>query len=217
MRTETLGFLSAQLLSRLGFGAQGSRVGAAAGLVRSVLFTSQIQIYRAHEWKHLKRWEDSQLGADQRFIDYPEWVDTGRVTMVQIFEGGRPCALTLGIDPARYLEDEVTMLPDSYECKAQIEVYPVNDIVRRVRVHGIEQLGSFTLDDDRTTVDPDLLFLHALANLKAHYRQPDAEFYAGQVDNLLTSVKTDSRNQVVFPRGQTEQRYVKPKVVGRDV
>lgn len=216
MRTETLGFLSAQLLSRLGFGAQGSRVGAAAGVVRSHLFSSQVQVYRAHDWKHLKTWEDVTLGANQRWLDYPELANTERVYMIQVFEGGRPITLTKGIDPERYLEDEVPMVPDCYECKAQIEFYPVNDVLRTVRIHYIKELGRFTLDDDRTTVDPDLLMLHALANLKAHYRQPDAEMYAGQVDNLMTSLSADSRTQQVFSRNPRRDQYVKPRVVGRD-
>jgi hypothetical protein len=43
-------------------------------------------------------------------------------------------------------------------------------------------LMSFTLDTNSTTIDSELVFLHALANAKAHYGQPDANNVESQAN-----------------------------------
>ena len=43
-------------------------------------------------------------------------------------------------------------------------------------------LMSFTLDTNSTTLDSELVFLHALANAKAHYGQPDANNIEAQAN-----------------------------------
>jgi len=68
--------------------------------------------------------------------------------------------------------------PQRYEMRRCIELFPAPDH-RGVflRIKGKFDLNRFTEDNDKTTIDADLVFLLALANAKAHFNQPDAQKY----------------------------------------
>ncbi|MFP3813924.1 hypothetical protein, partial [Bacillus sp. SIMBA_005] len=69
-----------------------------------------------------------------------------------------------------------------YEIRQCIELLPApSDATWLLRVKG--QFGLLPLDNDsdKTSIDPEAIFLLALANAKAHYGQPDAGNYAQQL------------------------------------
>jgi hypothetical protein len=100
---------------------------------------------------------------------------------------------------------------------AQILIYPKADATYTVRFWFVGDLDRFTEADDRATLDDEMILLHALANAKAHYRQPDAATYQGQLNTLLGSLRGQSfGSNGVYRRSERPSLEAKPAVVGRD-
>jgi hypothetical protein len=59
-------------------------------------------------------------------------------------------------------------------------------------------------DADTTTINPQLVLLHGIVTMKAHYQQPDYNIYAGQLQNLLGRLKT-----IALQAGGSTRRYFK--------
>jgi len=65
-------------------------------------------------------------------------------------------------------------------------------------------LGEFSEDVDNTTINPQLILLHAIVTMKAHYQQPDFQLYAGQLESLLGRIRT-----IGLQAGGSTRRYFK--------
>lgn len=86
--------------------------------------------------------------------------------------------LHAGIDPGLYNGGIRAGWPQRYEMRRCIELFPAPDHRGGfLRIKGKFDLNRFTEDDDKTTIDADVVFLLALANAKAHFNQPDAQKY----------------------------------------
>jgi hypothetical protein len=64
--------------------------------------------------------------------------------------------------------------PARYTIRQNIELFPAPDQTYWLWIRGHFGLQSFVNPDDQTTIDSELVFLHALATAKAHYGQADA-------------------------------------------
>lgn len=82
--------------------------------------------------------------------------------------------LRAGIDPSYYTTAQQEGLPQLYEIRSCIEVFPVPNAAYKLWIKGQMGLEPFQAPTDRTTVDSDLVFIWALAAAKAHYGQKDA-------------------------------------------
>jgi hypothetical protein len=97
-------------------------------------------------------------------------------------------------------------------------IYPKSDQAYTLRFWYVSDLGRFSQNNDRATLDDEMILVHALANAKAHYRQPDAKIYEGQLDTLLGSIRGQSfGSNGVIKRGSMDPVERRPVVVGRDV
>lgn len=72
--------------------------------------------------------------------------------------------------------------PARYDIRGCIEIYPAPDQPYFLWIQGNFGLLPFVVDADSTTLDAELVFLHALANAKAHYGQPDANNIEAQAN-----------------------------------
>jgi hypothetical protein len=79
-----------------------------------------------------------------------------------------------GIPPQLYTMITKPWRPARYTIRQAIEVYPAPDQTYWLWLRGNFGLMSFVNDSDITTLDSELVYLHALALAKAHYGQPDA-------------------------------------------
>lgn len=104
-----------------------------------------------------------------------------------------------------------------YEIKlpryAQLLVYPKADQAYQVRIWFVQDLGRFTNNGDAASLDDEMILLHALANAKAHYRQPDAETYQGQLNAMLASLRGQSFTGAVYRRDEVPPAEPRPQVV----
>lgn len=217
MTYRTLGELRSILLARVGMGGQGSSGGASQTLMDSFLSNGQAQLYRAQDWKHLIGYEDKDLGVDQNQLDYPTaCARDRRVLRVETQYSGQWRLLREGISTEMWSTMDTQSYPARFERFAQVLFYPKADQIYTVRFWYVADLGAFTQDSDRATLDDEMILLHAVTNAKAHYRHPDASLYQGQLSSLLSSLRGESFNlQGVYRRGDPVAAEVKPVVLGR--
>lgn len=94
--------------------------------------------------------------------------------------------LRCGINPSYYTTAAQQGIPQLYEIRSCIEVFPVPNAAYKLWIKGQMGLEPFVADTDRTTVNSDLVFAWALADAKAFYRQKDAQ-RAGQTAREMLS------------------------------
>ena len=206
MAYRTLGELRAELSVRLGFGASGS-AGINSALLNSFLSGAQGQLYEQFDWKALRRSEEISTGVAQTLYDWPADGNLERVLEVAVNDGVRWVPLTEGITLGMR-SDATPQMPRRFERFEQMEVWPIPDAVYPVRREYVAALGRFTQDNDRASLDEGLIFLHALANAKQHYRQPDAQSYATQLAATLGRLKAKNRGASVVQRETADDAYL---------
>lgn len=214
---QTLGELRATLQARCGFGAAGAAAGVNVTVMDSFLQTAQTQLYWAGAHRSVQTYVDKTIGADQTLIDYPEELHPDRITQISVkFSGVWSPPLRRGISPEHYTHQDNPGPPSRYEFYEQIEFWPMSDAVYDIRLWGIKRLARFTQENDRTTLDSDLVFSVALGMAKAHYRQPDAQFYVDQATNILNSLKSSQwTGRVYNPNEPATITSPKPQVASR--
>ncbi len=222
MAYRTLGELRSIVQARIGMGAMGSS-GANQTLLNSFLSNGQTQLYWLQDWKKLTDYADKTLGVGQNLIDYPVagvmapangCSRNGRILHIDVPISGQYTQLDEGITTDHWSTMETQSWPSRFERYAQIMVYPKADSIYTVRVWYIQDLLRFTQDADVATLDDEMILLHAVANAKAHYRQPDAKIYSDQLNTLLGSLRGQSfKSDGVYRRDDTPAPERKPVVV----
>jgi hypothetical protein len=221
---KTLGELRATLQTRLGFGAAGAAAGVNAPIIDNFLFNAQVQLYWQFDWRRLIYRADKVMGVGQTLYDYPTIAggapadaNEERILKVEVnlMTSGNPRwrEVKPGIS-----EDHRNSLvnngyPQRYERYAQIEVIPGADAAYTLRTWYVKMLERFTQDADQTTIDSDLVFLHALVNGKQHYKQQDGQIYANQLQVLLTQLKSKGWLRKNFQRGPDQDLEPRPVVI----
>lgn len=222
MAYRTLGELRSILLARLGMGAMGASGGAAGTLIDSFLSNGQTQLYWLQNWKRLTDYFDISTGVGQNLYDYPTagtmqaegCSRDARVLRIESVYSGQYSRLDEGITTGDWSNMTTQGVPVKYERYAQILTYPEADAVYTMRVWFVADLAAFTSSNDRASLDDEMVLLHAVANAKAHYRQPDAVTYQGQLNTLIASLRGQSfSSNRVYRRGEQQVSERKPTVV----
>lgn len=218
MAYRTLGALRAELLARLGMAGLGASGGANSALIDSFLRNGQAQLYWMQDWKRLQAYTEKTTGVGQNQYDYPDDCSRDRrILRIETFINGLYVKLKEGISTQMWSTMEIRSQPARYERLDQILIYPKANSSYTLRFWYVKDLLPFTQTDDVATLDDEMILLHALANAKAHYRQPDATVYQGQLNALLGSLRaqTFSANGV-YRRDEEFVTQPRPVVVGRD-
>jgi hypothetical protein len=192
--TATMASLSNRLLVRLGFASQAANPPPGmAALVQDFLTSAQTFLYRRYLQLHTKRLFRWKVNPGQRYYslldndenvlegvnpDYAktiEWagIQDSRNVWYPLIQGIPPQLYTMITKPWR---------PARYEIRGSIELYPAPDQTYWLWMKGHFGLMPFTLSTQSTTIDCELVFLHALANAKSHYGQPDANNIEAQAN-----------------------------------
>lgn len=180
---ETLAALRRRMLVRLGFAAQAdSPPPGMADLLDDFLRSSQRYLYRKFPGIRMERFFKWTMVAGQRFYDLPDNDDTCdkkldpyKVDWVGVQDlNDAWYQLVEGIPPEFYTSVAFQGIPSRYEIRQCIEVFCAPSAAYTLRVKGKFGLSAFVDDDDKTSVDSELVFLWALGTAKAHYRHPDA-------------------------------------------
>lgn len=196
---ETLGQLRRRLLIRLGFAAQADNPPPGmALLLDEFLLGAQRYLYRTFKALRTERFFRWDMEAGNRFYDLPNNDDTCskkldpyRVTWVGIQDQNQVWTPMIeGIPPEFYTGVAFQGLPERYEIRQCIEVFPAPYAGLTLRIKGHFGLSAFVADDDVATIDSELVFLWALGNAKAHYGHPDAGNIASQANNYRRDLVT---------------------------
>jgi len=216
---RTLGELRRVVLARLGFGGQGASGGANQVLIDSFLQEGQNMLYHLQDWNNLKFYDEVDVGTEQNVIDFPASCSRHRrILKIELLNGGLWRELREGIPTDAWNTMDTLSYPQRYERYEQISLWPKANGVYTLRIWRIRDLGRFTEDNDRCSIDDSMVLLHATTFAKAHYRQPDASAYQGQLDTLLASIRGYSfGSNSVYTRCTADAPLQRPQVVGRDV
>jgi hypothetical protein len=193
---RTLGDIRAEIQSRVGFGMAGQAGVVNSPIIDSFLRSAQEQLY-IYDWSELKSTDVRLTGVNQQFYDYPVNCNVDRIQQITIKFGGQSIKLKEGIE---YTDRDfpVSSVPMRFERRDQLEIWPIPQSQYEMRTEYVKTLLPFIKNDDRTSIPSEMVFLHALANAKQHYRQPDAATYASQLDALLKKLKQSHRSRTVF-------------------
>lgn len=192
--TATMASLSARILVRLGFANQATNPPPGmALLVQDFLTSAQTYLYKRYLQLHTKRLFRWKVNPGQRFYSIKdndedvlcnftmdplksiEWagIQDTRNVWYPLIQGIPPQLYTMITKPWR---------PARYDIRQAIELYPMPDQTYFLWIKGHFGLMSFINPTDSTTLDSELVFLHALANAKSHYGQQDANNIEAQAN-----------------------------------
>jgi len=219
---RTLKELRDDLMKRLGYGAQvNNPPPGMKDLLNSFLAEAQELLHARYSVLRTQRTYSWPLVAGQRYYDLADGddgadtaLDPAAVSWVGVIDNGQWHPLRAGIDPTLYSHD-LTGRPERYVIRDSIEVWPAPaESGGEIAVIGNFGLTTFTADTDRTSVDPRAVFLLALANAKAHYRQPDAGNYTQQLEVYIDNKVAGSHQTRRYVSGydrRTDLIYTAPR------
>lgn len=193
---RTLLDLRTELLDRLNFASQAAADAATVRLANSFLRNAQAQLYWNYDFPALRKRFTVPIVAGTVLYAFPTLagpplvtLEPRRISMVSVQDGSlRTPPLREGIVSSMY-SGGTSGIPTFYDVRDQLEIWPTPDKAYTLHVEGFQTLGAFAADADTATVDDEIVFMLALANGKAHYRQPDAEIYANELKSLLGRFK----------------------------
>jgi hypothetical protein len=192
--TDTMANLQKRIMIRLGFSNQASNPPPGmAALVQDFLSSGQKLLYKRYLQLHTKRIFRWKINPGQRFYSLKDndenvlegvQLDPSRCIEWAGIQDTRNVwyPLIQGIPSQLYTMITKPWRPARYEIKNAIEIYPAPDQTYWLWIKGHFGLMSFVNPTDTTTIDAELVFLHALANAKAHYGQPDANNVESQAN-----------------------------------
>lgn len=201
---ETLGQLRTRLMRRLGFSAQAANPPPGmAELLDDFLKSTQRTLYMKNSslrTERFYRWtmvegisyygiKDNDSQTDFTDITCGKHLNQYRISGVWCEDlNNMWFPLRCGIDPTYYTTAQQQGLPQLYEIRSCIEVFPVPNAPYHLWIKGMMDMEPFEAPSDKTTIDSELVFLTSLATAKAHYRQPDAGATKLEAENFLRDI-----------------------------
>lgn len=214
---STLVDMRKRLAVRLGFSVQVSMNALPPGmatLLDDFIRSAQEFLYRQYAVFRMERFFTWDMQAGVRFYDIDgnsdsceKKLDPRKVTWVGVSQGDddwRP--LWCGIDPVLY-SSMAPSIPSHYEIRQCIEVWPAPvDDTWKLRVKGHFGLLPLVDDSDETTIDPEAIFLFALASAKHHYGHGDAERYDTLAQAYVRNLRAGSHHTRRYIPGRQEAK-----------
>lgn len=117
--------------------------------------------------------------------------------------------LACGINPTLYTTAQQEGLPQLYEIRSCIEVFPVPNAAYKLWIKGQMGIDPFVSNTDKTTLNSDLVFSWALATAKAHYGQKDA----ARADQSARETLSDTISGMHLTRRYVPNTYRIPPAV----
>ena len=225
--TETLQDVRNRLLRRMGYGNQLSALPPGVeALANDYLQSAQTQLAqqypefvteRFYSWTMVAGTRFYSVAGDDEGATSPDHVlDPKRVTWVGIEDSnGSFTPLFEGIPPEYYTMESEQGRPERYEIRQSIEVMPAPDQAYTLHVKGHTKNFTFTGDTDTCTIDPEAIFLHALANYKEDKGQTGASKYFQQLTTYIGNLTAGTHGtRRYIPRAAKLPPQTKPNFLG---
>lgn len=200
-QTKTLGTLMTELRARLGYVTAGSASVHNDQIMKSFLQEANDYCYEVLDRPLLKRATTIALVNGSKLYDFhndeqDEPIDPGKMIQLWIADGEMRYLLSYGITEAMRASNTEGGIPERWDAlDGQIELWPTpnsNDLGLVIEYEGFKR--RFEQPSDVPSAPPRLVFLYALAQAKAHYRQPDYQAAASAFDRLL---KAERANRIM--------------------
>lgn len=214
---RTLLQLRQLVMRRCGFGNQiDNPPPGVAEMIDSFLYEAQYSLYNRFSSLRLERFFTWQLlagvnlyGVGDNIDGCSKRINPDKIEYVgAIREGGLWTRLIAGIPPSYNSYPSTTGYPIRYEIRQCIEVWPMPDnTAGQLVIKGGAYLGPFEADDDVASIDDSLIFALALADAKAHYRQPDADRYVQRAEVLLNALVAGTHLTRKYVPGESYDDY----------
>lgn len=225
--TATLTSLGVRILIRLGFANQATNPPPGMQLlINDFLTSAQTFLYKRYMQLHTKRLFRWKVNPGQRFYSLK---DNDENVLENVNLDPTKCIewagiqdtrnvwypLVQGIPPQLYTMITKPWRPSRYELRGAIEVYPMPDQTYFLWMRAHFGLRPFVNPTDTTTIDSELVFLHALANAKAHYGQPDANNIESQANAYRAELVAASHQTAHYLPGTIAvPPAVRPTLIG---
>lgn len=219
---RNLGQLREVLMRRLGFGNQIlNPPPGVAEMMNSFLYEAQYMLYNRFDTLRTERFFSWPLLAGVRLYglaenveDCSKRINPDKITWAGVVRQGIWSPMMAGINPSLYTFGDTNGYPVFYTVRSCVEIWPAPaDTEGSLVIRGNFGLQPFAADSDVATIDDSLIFAFALANAKAHYRQPDANNYVGQTEVLLRSLVAGTHTTQRYRPGvarYSDMVYVQP-------
>ncbi len=218
--TDTLGNLRKRVMIRLGFSNQAANPPPGmTDLINDFIVSGQAYLYKRYKQLHTTRKFRWKVNPGQRFyslkdsdqdnlrsnaasVPNPTMDPNARIEWAGIQDTRNVWyPLIEGIPPQLYTMITKPWRPARYQLRGCIEVYPMPDQTYYLWMEGHFGLLPFAADDDQTTIDSELVFLHALSNAKAHYGQGDANNIQAQANAYRLEIVAASHTTAHYVPG----------------
>lgn len=199
----TDGFAVGQIVTIAGGTNTGLRVTILAVTALQLTFVESVVLTTEAAGSSVAVSTVNYISADHRRVDH-----------VYLQDGNQWWPMIEGIDPMMY--NQVSrQQPEYYQWTSTLEVWPEPSQSYILWIYGIFGLLPFAADTDVTTIDPELVFLLALANAKMHYGQRDAQTYYRQAEVFLRQVNAENHGRKRYIPGTSFRlpNAVKPRQV----
>lgn len=222
----TLAQLRRRLIVRLGWAAVADNPPpGVADLCNSFLTEAHALLWQRFPAIRTERWFTWPLTIGERFYDLTANAEQGAgpdqctklldpysLSEVLIENGTARYRVVHGI-PSTSLSRTTSGWPSHFEVRQCIELWPAPAATEgTLLVRGRFQATAFSADADVPGLPEHMVFLLALANAKAHYKQPDAGNYIQQMETLLGDLMggTHGTRRYVPGLTQASEAYVEP-------
>lgn len=181
----------------------------ARAVVTQNIVMAQEQAFREYDVFRTERYFQWPMLQGIRHYDLPDNVDVctkkldpRKISWVGIFQdNGAHVPLRCGIPPESY-GFPAESIPSRYEIRQCIEVWPPPaDDTWTLLVKGHFGLLPLVADADVTTIDWQVVYLLALANSKAFYKQPDAGTVGKQFERHIYNLTAESHQTRRYRHG----------------
>lgn len=209
-------------MRRLGFGNQIlNPPPGVVEMMNSFLYEAQYMLYNRFESLRTERYFSWPLLAGVRLYGLRDNAEScvqrlnpDKINWAGVVRQNIWYPLRAGINPALNSFTDVGGFPQFYDIRQCVEIWPApSDTEGSLVIRGNFGMQPFAVDSDVATIDDSLIFAFALANAKAHYRQPDANNYIGQMEVLLSNLVAGTHTTKRYRPGTNrydDMIYVQP-------
>lgn len=217
----TLLTMQTRLATRLGYAATaGNLPPGMAAFLNDLINSAQEQLHLRYPVLALQRYYSWALVPGIRFYDLPDNLDDCRVVLDP--RGVRWVGLSTGPDnwqplapgipPELHTSAQVGR-PQRYEVRQCIEVWPTPTVSGDyLRIVGAFKPATLVNDTDQLVVDPEAVFLHALATAKAHDGQPDWQVASQQLSSYIGTLTAGAHQTRRYVPGTPPWPYESPMI-----
>lgn len=195
-RGRTLGQLTTQLRSLLGHERSPAAGAAFADHYKEAIKSAQEELYDEFSWPFLYARRDKNVGAGQRYYDFPVDMPLENIAQVQVLWNGTYCDIEYGISTADYSvhnsdEDERADPVEKWQAlntgTVQYELWPLpaTAVTDGLRFHGKKALASLVNSHDIADLD-DRLICYRAAVILVNDEKRAAKFKGMERERMLT-------------------------------